>query len=184
MGRKFVITPEDLERVRAALVNSPAPEPKTLSKAQAIGGLRRELERMQRRGDSFAAMAEALTRAGIPISAGVLRAYWHQTRDAGARSALHARNPGATSPAAGPKSATKRPRKTSGVGTATSAATTAQSDGEPGRSAARKSAASVAPVPGDAGVSPPAAAESTSVATEATQARKSQFKVREDSDKL
>ena len=184
MGRKFVITVEDLERVRAALVNSPAPEPKTLSKAQAIGGLRRELERMQRRGDSFAAMAEALTRAGIPISAGVLRAYWHQTKSAGARSVLHAGDRGAISLPAEVRCGAKRPRKTGGVGAATPGATAAQPDGEPGRNAARKSAASVAPVPGDASVSPPGAGESTSVATEATPARRSQFKVREDSEKL
>lgn len=182
MGRKFAIDAQQLEAARQVLAKRPAPEAKTFTKREAIHRLRPELEAMRARGDSYEAMAEALCSAGIPIAAAVLRAYWNEMKASAVAAGKGGRSPRVRPPT---RSAKDGAVAAADAGKASAGAGAAPAQRPRSRSADAPSAPPQSPRDDAASV---VASDETpaapSPAGPATPVRRSQFTVREDSEKL
>jgi hypothetical protein len=182
MGRKFAISVEQLEAARQVLAKTPAPEAKAFTKRQAIERLRPELEAMRARGDSFEAMAAALCKAGVPIGAAVLRAYWNETTDLAATTAK-----GVRSARVRPRTRSAKVNVAAGADGDHAGATRDAAPAQPARSASAVGAPQPPQAPRGEVAKPVAAtptAPPPAPAAPAPPVRRSQFTVREDSEKL
>ncbi len=75
MDRLGKISPEQVEKSRAALKNAPQLQSRDATKKQAIQSLVPEIQALQRQGYSAKAIAQILSDSGIPISGVTLNSY-------------------------------------------------------------------------------------------------------------
>ena len=83
MDTRGKISPEQVEKSRAALKNPPKPQSREATKKQAIRSLVPEILALQREGYSAKAIAQILSDSGIPISGATLNSYLQRIKSEG-----------------------------------------------------------------------------------------------------
>src|SRR5215831_7351167 len=83
MSRLGNISPEQVEKSRAALQNPPPSQSRGATKKEAIRSLVPEIQALQRQGYSVKAIAKILSDSGMPMSAVTLNSYLQRIRSEG-----------------------------------------------------------------------------------------------------
>ena len=101
MSRLAAISPEQVEKSRAALQNPPPSQSRGATKKEAIRSLVPEIRALQRQGYSIKAIAKILSDSGLPMSGVTLNSYLQRIRSrADPKRAKRADRRGGTSPKA------------------------------------------------------------------------------------